>query len=75
MEEKAKCIVNNYIKSHSKNVEDSEIFITWSCYTLGNQKYMIRCKGLPHYFEVTYNKRAGEWYLDVYSLHDNQILT
>lgn len=75
MEEKARQIVANYIKSYFKNVEDSEIFITWSCYTLGNRKYMIGCKGLPHYFEVTYNKRAGEWYLDVYSLQSKQILT
>lgn len=46
---------------------DFEVAVVWSCYTLGNEKFLITTS-LPdsRYFEVTYNNDKKEFYLDVY---------
>lgn len=75
MENKALEIVFNYC---SQNIyEDTtiyDLFIVWSCYILGNRKYLIGNKFSNHYFEVTYNFTTKDWYLDVYNKVDNIVI-
>lgn len=66
-------IVRNYIKEKGY-FPDSELFIVWSCYILGNRKYLVGMAKGTKYFEVTYNKIMNEWYLDVYDKVDNVCL-
>ena len=47
-------------------IKREDLFITWSCYILGNRKYLVGCKTNERYFEVTYNKSKDEWYVDIY---------
>lgn len=47
-------------------IKKEDLFITWSCYILGNRKYLVGCKTNERYFEVTYNKVKDEWYVDIY---------
>lgn len=65
-------IVRNYIKE-SGYFPNSELFIVWSCYILGNRKYLIGMREGKYYFEVTYNNTRAEWYLDVYN-HINHMV-
>ena len=47
------------------------MFIIWSCYILGNRKYLVGVKDSSSYFEVTYNNNKKEWYIDEYSKINN----
>ena len=50
------------------------LFIVWSCYILGNRKYLIG-NGINHtYYEVTYNKEKNEWYIDEYTKVKNTLI-
>lgn len=73
MEEKAIQLVKNYLQNPN-SPDDVEVFIVWSCYILGNRKYMIGVKNSSDYFEVTYNSYTHEWYRDRYILQDKQII-
>lgn len=66
-------IVRNYIKEKGY-FPDSELFIVWSCYILGNRKYLVGMQKGEYYFEVTYNRLKNEWYLDVYNKIDNKCI-
>ncbi len=66
-------IVRNYIKEKGY-FPDSELFIVWSCYILGNRKYLIGMSKGNYYFEITYNTFKDEWYLDVYFKKDNVLI-
>lgn len=67
---KAKHIVAQYLED--KNINNAGyIFVVWSCYILGNEKYVIGTSDTDKYFEVTYNKTKDEWYIDVYNKIDN----
>lgn len=63
-------IVRNYIKEKGY-FPTSELFIVWSCYILGNRKFLVGMTRGTKYFEVTYNALKNEWYLDVYDKTDN----
>lgn len=43
------------------------VHLVWSCYILGNMKFMFTTD-IPDgkYYEVTYNSEKGEFYLDEY---------
>lgn len=73
MENKALKIVKNYIRQ-TADVDTNKVFIVWSCYILGNRKYMIGLEDSDLYFEVTYNYNKNEWYLDVYNKIANQCI-
>lgn len=73
MEEKAIQLVKNYLQNPN-SPDDIEVFIVWSCYILGNRKYIIGVKNSPDYFEVTYNSYTHEWYRDRYILQDKQVI-
>jgi hypothetical protein len=51
------------------------VMIVWSCYILGNQKFLLTTD-LPDgkYYEVTYNKDANEMYLDEYVRVHNEVI-
>lgn len=43
------------------------LFIVWSCYILGNRKFLVGSLNNDHYFEVTYDVESDKWYIDEYS--------
>lgn len=55
------------------NIKD--LFIVWSCYILGNRKFLVGSLSNNHYFEVTYNKEKDEWYVDEYEKVSNRLIT
>lgn len=51
------------------DTKESEVYMVWFNYTLGNMKAMLSTtKGNGMYYEVTYNKREKQIYLDSYKL-------
>ena len=54
--------------------EDAVCFIVWSCYILTNRKYLVAVAGSNDYYEVTYNARRSEWYIDRYSKVSNTVI-
>lgn len=69
MENKVLELVREYFRH---NIESDipyyqlNLFIVWSCYILGNRKYLVGASNSDLYFEVTYNKDKDEWYIDQY---------
>lgn len=59
-------VIISIIDSNIPNVSKEDLFIVWSCYILGNRKFLVGCKTTERYFEVTYNKNKDEWYIDTY---------
>lgn len=47
-------------------IDKDNLFIVWSCYILGNRKYLVGCKTNDRYYEVTFNVNKQEWYVDIY---------
>ena len=66
MEEKVFKLIYNYLNDRYRNTDINDMFIVWSCYILGNRKYLVGIKDSSNYFEVTYNVNKKEWYIDVY---------
>ena len=80
MQEKAKQIVFNYVKSHidktdSINFTLDDVYVVWFCKTLQNWKVLVSTT-LPDgiYYEITYNGNTGETYVDVYKKWENYIV-
>ena len=77
MQEIAKRIVYNYIKSHIDKTDNmmitlDDIYIVWFCKTLQNWKALVSTTitdGM--YYEITYNGNIGETYVDVYKKWEN----
>ena len=64
--ERAKVLVAS---ADSIDTKESEVYTVWFNYTLGNMKAMLSTtKGNGMYYEVTYNKREKQIYLDSYKL-------
>ena len=69
MENKVLELVREYFRH---NIESDipyyqiNLFIVWSCYILGNRKYLVGASNSDLYFEITYNKDKDEWYIDQY---------
>lgn len=59
-------IIISAIDSKIPTIKKEDLFIVWSCYILGNRKFVVGCKNKESYFEVTYNKDKDEWYVDTY---------
>ena len=66
MEEKVFKLIYNYLNDRYRNTDINDMFIVWSCYILGNRKYLVGIKDSSNYFEVTYNVNKKEWYIDEY---------
>lgn len=72
MEEKVFRLIYNYLNDRYRNTNINDMFIVWSCYILGNRKYLVGVKDSSSYFEVTYNNNnKKEWYIDEYSKINN----
>lgn len=71
MEEKVFKLIYNYLNDRYRNTNINDMFIVWSCYILGNRKYLVGIKDSSNYFEVTYNVNKKEWYIDEYNKVNN----
>ena len=71
MEEKVIKLITDYLKDKGIIINKGHIFIVWSCYILGNRKYLVGMYSTNNYFEVTYNVNNKEWYIDEYSKINN----
>lgn len=71
MEEKVFKLIYDYLNDKYENTDINDMFIVWSCYILGNRKYLVGVKDSSSYFEVTYNKNKKEWYIDEYNKVNN----
>lgn len=71
MENKVFQLLYKYLNDKYRNTNINDMFIVWSCYILGNRKYLIGIKDSSSYFEVTYNVNKKEWYIDAYSKVNN----
>lgn len=71
MEEKVFKLIYNYLNDRYRNTDINDMFIVWSCYILGNRKYLVGIKDSSNYFEVTYNVNKKEWYIDEYNKVNN----
>lgn len=71
MEEKVFKLIYDYVNDKYENTDINDMFIVWSCYILGNRKYLVGVKNSSNYFEVTYNMNKKEWYIDKYSKVNN----
>jgi hypothetical protein len=75
---RAKSIVYDFIKDDLRRLDRhgtffiDEVFVVWFCYILGGWKALVSTT-LPdgRYYEVTYNSRKEEVYLDVYVKREN----
>lgn len=78
MDEKAICIVTNYIKEHldkSDPVPEFEVYTVWKCKALQNWKFLLSSTLFDGmYYELTYNGDKHEWYLDAYKKFENRII-
>lgn len=71
-------IVESYVLEHldkSDNIPDFDVYIVWSCYILGNVKFLISTSLLDGmYYEVTFNAQKNEWYFDAYKKFENRCI-
>ena len=71
-------IVREYITEHldkSDDTPDFEVYIVWKCKSLQNWKYLISSTlydGM--YYEITYNGKENEFYLDAYKKFENRVV-
>lgn len=66
MEEKVIKLVKSFLQN-----DEVKLFVVWSCYILGNRKFLVGQANSPLYFEVTYNNNREEWYIDTYTKLEN----
>lgn len=71
MEEK---VFNAVLVATTIDLNKEDLFIVWSCYILGNRKFLIGAKNTEAYFEVTYNREKDEWYVDEYTKINNVLI-
>lgn len=68
--------VNNHLdKSDHVQIDESQVFIVWSCKTLQNNKALASTTlsdGM--YYELTYNGDTGELYFDAYKKWENRCI-
>lgn len=76
-EKLAKKIVVNYVNKHLDKsdgvvIDESNVFIVWSCKTLQNNKALVSTElsdGM--YYEITYNGDKRQIYFDAYKKWEN----
>lgn len=62
-------------KSDRKTITPEDVYVVWSCKTLGNNKALISTNvsdGM--YYEITYNGAKSEMYFDAYKKWENRCL-
>lgn len=81
MQERAREIVFDYVKSHLDKTDKhvtfamDEVYVVWFSKTLQNWKALVSTT-LPDgmYYEVTYNGDKNEAYLDAYKKFENMVV-
>lgn len=81
MQEKAKRLVFEYVKSRLEKTDthvtfaEDEVYVVWFAKTLQNWKALVSTT-LPDgmYYEVTYNGGKAETYIDAYKKFDNVLV-
>lgn len=68
-------VLNAVMLTTSIPTNQQDLFIVWSCYILGNRKFIVGMKNSNNYFEVTYNKEKDEWYVDEYTKVQNKCIS
>lgn len=71
MEEKVFKLIYDYLNNKYENTDINNMFIVWSCYILGNRKYLISSTDFDEYFEVTFDNNEKQWYIDEYNKINN----
>lgn len=58
------------------NLQSDDVYTVWSCFILGDYKALISTT-IPdgRYYEVTFNTRKNEMYIDVYVKVDNRCIS
>lgn len=73
MEEK---VFNAVLMSSTVGIDRKDLFMVWSCYILGNRKFLVGVQGISQrYFEVTYNRNKDSWYVDEYNKLSNRSIS
>lgn len=67
MEDKVFQLLYDYLNDRYRNIDINDMFIVWSCYILGNRKYLVEIKYSSNYFEITYDVNKKKWYIDEYN--------
>ena len=65
----AKNLVENQLLK--MNIDIESLVMVWSCYILGNSKYIFAVPSEGILFEVTYNKEKNCYYIDRYRKETN----
>lgn len=77
MTEKVKQLVDRFVceqlGKEMPHLPEFDVFVAWQCYILGNTKWLLSTT-LPDgmYYEVTYNNKKDEFYLDAYKKFENK---
>lgn len=71
VKEKAIELIYDYLNDKNITIDKYNIFIVWSCYILGNRKYLISTTDSDKYFEVTFDNNKKQWYIDEYNKVNN----
>lgn len=53
------------------DIDIESLVMVWSCYILGNSKYIFAVPSEGILFEVTYNSNKNEYYIDRYRKEEN----
>lgn len=63
---------NRVDTTNRKALTPEEVYVVWSCKTLGNNKALLSTT-VPDgmYYEITYNGAKGEAYFDAYKKWEN----
>lgn len=73
-QEALRAVVNYNIVHHKVEIPINEFFVVWSSHILGDKKFLIGTVFNDEYYEITYNHRKGELYLDVYKKMFNEAI-
>ncbi len=63
------------IQLFKMGIDPDGLVLVWSCYTLGNSKYIFAVPSEGLLFEVTYNKEKNCYYVDRYRKEENSCYT
>lgn len=71
-------LVGKYVEEHLDKSDPKpsySLFIVWKAKILRNWKYLISTSLFDGmYYELTYNGKFAEWYLDAYKKFENRVI-
>ena len=57
-----------------ESFKQSDLVEVWHSYILGYEKWLVHLLNSDLYFEVTFDKGTGDYYIDKYRKEDHKIL-